>query len=504
MRNVGFVVSSVSLLMACGSGTSSPEATPSPTKPGAADGGPSPSGEVVGHAALPACDAGSARDVSGIVRDECGLFVAPGGTGTGARAAPLGAIGDAVAAARVQKKSAVFVCAGTYNESLTLAGSEPIRIFGGLACDTWTHGPQHAVTIKAKTSQGVRVDGLTIALEDLTLDSPDATQPGSFSAALFARNAQVKAQRVTFRAGRGAAGAIGVTGNNHFPALDGEYQGKVCACPLFGKSVGGAPGTSGQSPQVGGRGGAEPLQTTPPETSVSSKGGGVDCYPGYAGLPGRPAPGGAAGLAPVLVKEGWASAVGATGAHGFPGSGGGGAGGSTQTEPIGNPPIGFRFLSGGGGACGGCGGAGGGGGSGGGASLGIVSIDSTLTLGNSTIMASEGGAGGAGAVGQPGQGGGTGATSVCSYIEGRSKGGDGGNGGAGGGGGGGAGGPSIGIAYIGTAPSLDNASVTDEVATHPAIQIGRAGAGGAGGVNGAGIPSGAAGLAGTAFAVKRF
>ena len=105
---------------------------------------------------------------------------------------------------------------------------------------------------------------------------------------------------------------------------------------------------------------------------------------------------------------------------------------------------------------GGCGGDGGGGGIGGGASVALLSWQSSVLLAGCTLTARRGGAGGRGGnahVGGIGQRGGMGGESDRDKNVGvGGDGGDGGNGGNGGDGAGGSGGPSIALYWAGTMP----------------------------------------------------
>jgi hypothetical protein len=92
-----------------------------------------------------------------------------------------------------------------------------------------------------------------------------------------------------------------------------------------------------------------------------------------------------------------------------------------------------------------------------------MSIQSTLVIESSQIIATNGGPGGTGAAGQQGGAGGTiggagGNTGGLANLKPGCAGGRGGNGGSGGIGGNGVGGHSIGIAYTGTAPTVDSAT----------------------------------------------
>jgi hypothetical protein len=138
--------------------------------------------------------------------------------------------------------------------------------------------------------------------------------------------------------------------------------------------------------------------------------------------------------------------AGRGGHYGHSGGGGGGSRASASSHGAG----------GGGGGAGGCGGEAGAAGRGGGSSLGIVSLNATLTLGDGvTVTVGSGGAGGAGGMGQLGSwagfegDGGTAGGTVVDACDG----GSGGAGGHGGNGGGGRGGHAVGIAYVGAEPA---------------------------------------------------
>ncbi len=191
----------------------------------------------------------------------------------------------------------------------------------------------------------------------------------------------------------------------------------------------------------------------------------------------------------ILSQSGWMPGSGSPGDDGKPGQGGGGGGNGRLSSG-----------SGGGGGCGGCGGAGGKPGQGGGASIALLSFQSSITLAGCSLdgrrlrerrqqvetpkpdkRRAHGHADRIGNLGGcPGGAGGAGA---------------GGNGGQGG-----PGGLSLGIGYVGTPPTIDGAVVT-QASTHSGITIGAPGAGGAGGLRGASAmnstgPAGALGASG--------
>ncbi len=150
-----------------------------------------------------------------------------------------------------------------------------------------------------------------------------------------------------------------------------------------------------------------------------------------------------------IEDETWYIQPGQSGEPGRPGQGaGGGAGGDHQNDGIGG--------GGGGGGAGGCGGEGGKPGQPGGVSIGALLINSTISMLNVTINASDGGRGGVGGVGGLGGfggGGGRSADGTNSALPGK-PGGIAGNGGQGGQGSPGAGGLSVAL-YCDEASKLE-------------------------------------------------
>jgi hypothetical protein len=417
------------------------------------------------------------------IADTYGVFVAASGAdnGAGSAASPLRTIAEGVAAAQRAGKFKVFVCQGRYGESLALGGTHgDISIYGGLGCIagwSWTGG---LVDVAAPTSlAALRIDPTTnpVTVEDLSLTAidavgQDASGAGNSAIAAWASGATVTFRRVTFFAGKGADGAPGKEGalRPNYPAsqpaappgLPFTYApfalgaGGVNPCVFDAASsqggLGGAPGdrvaTAGYP---GGGGSSAPSSPLASQSSINNGVGGLpsaDCQPAAgAGHPGANGLWGAAGaMAPTygtLFPGGWVPTSGQFGGDGSPGQGGGGGAG----EPF-SPSA--AIFGGAGGGAGGCGGTGGGGGQGGGASFALVSLQSSVTLFSSTLIASDGGQGGTGGPGQAGQAGGMGGSGSCSGA-----GGPGGNGAGGSGGGGGTGGLSVALAYQGTLPTYD-------------------------------------------------
>lgn len=420
-----------------------------------------------------ACDAGADSavkppDVSGggcdsslpvaqggcAVTDEDGVFVslsaALGGDGT--KALPFRTIQAGVDAAKNGKPN-VYVCAGTYDEHVTVAmNAAGVALHGGFACDTWAAG--NAKTAIAPSTKGLalRVDASPAVVEGFALSATDgdAMTPGDSSVvALINGAAGMTFRRASIAAGKGSAGATGTTdttdpgmaanGNDATgPITPGAML--VCKC-----DNGGGTGGAGGWVSTPGMAGA-PVYGGPP---VSTPGmlGAPSCSAGGAGNAGGNGPDGAAGAGAtslgVLSAQGWAPAAGSPGTEGKIGGGGGG-GGNTYAQG-----------ASGGGACGGCGGHGGGGGGGGGASIGVIALNSLVRLQSTTVTTQAAGDGGPGGMGQKGQTGGKGGKNMGGTA---CVGGDGGSGGAGGVGGGGAGGVSIGVAWVGMPPNVDPAS----------------------------------------------
>lgn len=298
-----------------------------------------------------------------------------------------------------------------------------------------------------------------------------------------------------------AAGATGCTGggggNGSFTGRGGS-GGSGCGSGRRG-SGGGGGGNDGCGSGGSGSSGGTGL------SAGGSGGSGANCFlacidsfwGNQAGRGGNTTSstsgtGGSAGAgapaAPGSIGQTWSVQNGTSGGAGVDGAGGGGGGG-------------------GGGACASAGGGGGGGGGGaagtagtgfgygGGGSFGVYAHGSTVTVQNSTITASAGGAGGngqPGGNGGPGGTGGQGGSKECCEAGGGGGGGGGSGGGGGGGGGGGAGGPSFSV-FVAGSGSLTQVGTNTLVAA-TAASGGTGGAAGSGGGLGfgGGVPINAA------------
>jgi len=448
-----------------------------------------------------------------------GIYVATTGDDTheGTHARPLKTIGAAMIAAR-SAGSDVYVSAGSYNESVTLA--DGVSLFGGFDPSTWERDtfkssvtPLYTTTIQGGT---IAVDGNAvngIVVDGLTITSANATTGGDGSYGVRLINSTVELKNCIITAGNGAAGLNGSTiekagnGGQGGTGADGIDD---CGCSLAdvisgdcneyvaggagsasgigsgggngGNGINGENGSAGNnglfgSLTLGGGGGAG---GTYGYTQVIELQSATDGSPGSDGLNGSVGTNGTGGSGGSITGSLWFTSIGVNGGNGQHGrgGGGGGAGGGQQvwTTPVpitGSLPI-FEYYGigngGGGGGAGGTGGTGGHGGGGGGASFGIFLNDSVVTITNCTITSGSGGGGGEGSNGgEGGDGGegGNGGNADTDEVGAGGHGGHGGKGGTGGHGGGGAGGPSFtiykggwssGIILSGSTPTLNHGS----------------------------------------------
>jgi hypothetical protein len=388
------------------------------------------------------------KDDPTCVSESLGIFVAPAPAGSdsnaGTKAAPVATLTKALQDAKTANKPFIFVCEGSYTESVDITQS--VSIWGGFKCADWTYVSTSVPKFTATKPDYVfylnSINNIVIA--DIALNAIDGT-PGSGQASVgaFVTTSQnVVLERLVIRAGKGADGANGGTNNYMFAdagalrgndaiGIDGGAENKV-VCPAGDTTVGGAGGYGNGStgadglPALGGGKGGQ-------LAACNSGGGGGDGNPATAASNAL----GAADLG-TLDATGWHASSGKPGPNGSAGQGGGGG-------------LGFSNGGGGGGGAGGCGGVGGGAGAGGGGSIALLVFTSTIACSGLTLTSLAAGAGGAGATGQAGGSGGAhgnGAGTACA-------GGNGGSGGKGGAGGGGAGGVSVGVLWKGTEPQLD-------------------------------------------------
>jgi len=427
-----------------------------------------------GSAAAPAgCDLSKEpKDSPACVSDAVGFFVdATKGddAAAGTREAPFRTISKAVSA--VGDKSRVFVCGGSYPESVQITHTS--KVYGGFACDTWVYNASIRVDVApANVGAPLLVNGANdVEIGDLFFRAQPGTPAARGSVAAIVSNSQnVRFVRGGLTAGAGVKGADGTLAAFTFPAAvttPGGSIGPLPPSPAKGLTVtcpGGATSTGGN----GGNGGG----AAPTAGLHAGVGGAAGGKPGTAGAGGQVgAPGAALAVVngALVVKDGTAGGSGGVG-----GGGGGGTGSTTAAQDT--------YYGGGAGGVGGCGGAGGGGGGTGGYSIALASIDALVSLDGTVCEAATAGDGGNGATSQAGQ---PGATGGKAPVVKNNDGGDGGAGGAGGAGGGGAGGVSAAIAwYMGSAP-IHTGGVKLTFSSTPAK-------GGAGGGSGA-TPNGTSG-----------
>jgi hypothetical protein len=470
---LGALVGTTALVMACSVGTDCDFGLcQGPVVGNAGDGGGD--GPVISAA----CDLKkSPKESPACVDDGAGIFVdaskgKPDAKGT--KLEPLATIASAISKAISTKHQRVYVCDGTYVESLKITSA--VSIYGGFDC-TWVVGAGGKPKVVPSKGTAIAVSSVKeqIVIQDIeAVGSSDPNVKGSSAIGALIAHSNVVFRNVSITAGPGQPGAKGLGRSNYMAAAaagsnaSGSTAGdrKTCTCADATTSTGGH-GTEGTGTSV------EDGKSQPPVLAANANSGASTatmCGPGTIGANGDPDGVGEPMASPgTIVETGWdIGRLGGTGKNGHPGQGGGGGGAKTTPQ-----------SAGGGGGCGGCGGAGGAAGFNGGASIAIVSFDSTLTLDASRVASGTGGQGGAGGDGQSGQPGGQGGVGAAC------DGGTGGIGAGGSGGSGGAGGDSIGLAWTGTIEPTVTASET------------QTGAGGAGGdPGGAGTGTGKPGNAG--------
>lgn len=385
--------------------------------------------------------------------DELAVFVAPDGDddARGTSAEPLGTLGAALEHARASNKI-VAACRGAFEEPLAIAGRARVEIYGGLDCEHgWVPRAGERTLVAPAAGPGLVIEDADarVIVEGFAFQSRTPTAAGEHSiAARIARSRDVRLRDVTLAADDGADGAAGESIGFTWPmdSRDGSAArnaagGDACSrsCPDGSVTIGGA-GGDGDLDAAGN--GSSARNGEPGAPPLGGGLGGVvsaECGTGAGRNGGSPDPlvaasGTGARTIGELDERGWHSAAGDPGANGGAAQGGGGGCGGVR-------------AGGGGGGCGGCGGKGGGAGQGGGASIGLLSIDSTVWLEAVTVTAGDGGKGGDGAPGQSGELGGYGGNQWS--PGGACPGGRGGAGGTGGTGGGGAGGISVGVLTLG-------------------------------------------------------
>ncbi len=428
--------------------------------------------------APPDCDlTKDPKDSPSCIDDGVGVFVSPTGNeaNPGTKALPVKTL--ATALTKLGGKPRIYMCEGNYPGSVEIKTG--VAIYGALKCD-WTAGGARPVIQADKPAFGLQLEAANISLIDIEVDGADGVADGESSVGVFANAASGAAlTRVKVIAGNGKNGKPGNTGSNYTavaqsdPSIAGKNASGITgggphACTLCTdnkNSVGGGGGNGASSPSDGSDGSPNLNGVNPIDGKGGAKDIGIGCGNGHKGPTGDAGVPATSYIALASLTTAWIPTAGTSGNNAGPAQGGGGGGGGID--------LGNTIGGGGGGGCGGCGGAGGTGGTGGGASIGLLSVSSGITVTSSEITTKQAGNGGPGAAGQAGQAGGfSGASSAPGC-----NGGSGGNGGLGGSGSGGAGGLSAPIVFKGTAPTID-------IATTGKLTPGTKGTKGAGGTPG--------------------
>jgi hypothetical protein len=508
-------------LMGCGifgsEDTSTPPAAAAPAPPGT-----DPAASTDGGLPEGAPPASVGTPMPNELTNEFGVFVtataAAGGDGT--KEHPLATISAGIERVK-DLKLRVYVCAGTYAESLTLVNA--VSVIGSLACDggVWTTGGGRSI-VNAPTSPAMRAKDITLTtrFDGLDVNAPAGTAASPNSIGLIAQNATMltvaNTKLVSSKAFDGADGTdgvqltLGASANGHNGAAAGGPFALAPFSPIprqpgAAGGVGACVGAPGHDGVSGGQGGTGSTQ----DCKASVVGGNtvyiwnlVDLSydrsnavpqpsgPGIAGTDGTSA----STIGSFSTVDGYAPAGGSAGGDGSPGKGGtGGSAGPLWGTPGDASNVGtYRIgASGPGGGAGGCPGLAGAPGTGGGASVAaLVFASPGLAFTTVELVAGDGGRGGKGAFGSLELGGGAPGT----FPSGATAGTAGSLGGRAGYSGNGAGGPSIALASTGGA-----VAVAPDTHTTPGV----AGAGVAARTNAGGVTIPAS-VAGPAMPVFQF
>lgn len=399
----------------------------------------------------------------------------------GTQASPCKTITKGLAIAVKESRSYLLVAQGIYNEDLVLKNG--VGIYGGYA-NSWQRNESLITEIKAKSPAGITASGIDkpTVVDFLTIRGKDGGQ-GQTSYAFTARDCTqaLKLSNLHIIAGNGGNGQNGtpatpgnIDGNNGKDGEDGG-DGGVSTCDANGGHGGIADkcksqdGETAENGAPGGEAGHKDCSCKKKDGHNGSNGNNGD-NGDDARAPNQP-------LGRIDSSRGWVGMSGGNGENGKngQGGGGGGSGGSTKCK-IGFNTIICRGGPGGGGGAGGCGGPGGAGGQAGGGSFGVLLINASITINDSSVNLGKAGNGGDGTKGLDGgkggkEGDGSGPPFGCGMSTGKGgNGGDGGHGGKGGAGAGGCGGVAVGIGWQGQTP----------VIRHVSYSGGKAGTGGNG------------------------
>lgn len=359
----------------------------------------------------------------------------------------------------------ILLASGTYNISAAVVLRSGVQLYGGYGPDFSTRSNTPATFISS-ARHALEARNLTAPtqLNRLAFRTTNRSVPGDWTAAVVVVSSgnHLQMSRVEIEAGRGADGIPGDVGGNGgtgavgAPGVDAAGGGGGGS----GNARGGA-GAAGRNRTVGAAGGNATVFV---EGGCGAGGAGS----GSAGMgcgDGDPRAGGtgAAGCSGAVGSIGtgasgtgsqtggiWTPSTASAGGPGTVGGGGGGggAGGGENCREFGICIYCGTGRGGGGGGGGGSGGGGGRAGTSGGASIGVILVNSTVTMQDVNIFTNgggNGGRGGNGGAGGSGGAGGDGASNSDNKEGNGGRGGSGGTGGAGGCGGGGAGGPSVGV-----------------------------------------------------------
>ena len=459
MKRSPFSVVLALAVVSCGTFSSSSDETPAPAvEPGADPGKEAPPPEPV--TGVPG---------ENELTEQFGVFVVEGGAqgAPGTRAEPLGSVQAAIDKAKANFRR-VYVCAGTFNEALTMVSG--VSVIGGYGCASSKWSPSDKRTrVVAPTSPALQARNIDrpTRIDGLDVVAPAGTADARSSIAFIAEKASSLAvARSEFRAGPGANGAPGTTpaaathtaspnGAGHIPEVDPcSLPGvAVASCiangpaPRPGPAGGVATCSAGPQPEAGGAGGGGAVFKNVANTwTLQLTGAARGVRTGAAGADGAR---GASAAAGTISAGGFTPGDGTKGGDG--GAGFGGSGGAALVEirwPLRDSE--WRWAStGGSGGAGGCAGLAGTPGTGGGASIALISVDSSaMKLEAVALIAAAGGDGAPGTFGsEPSDGGAFGASLTTPAAE------PGGRGGRAGISGSGAGGPSIALAHTGGAPA---------------------------------------------------
>jgi len=135
------------------------------------------------------CTPGATPAKGGCITATDSLFVSMGGTdkpGYGTMEKPYATVG--YAASKLGKNTAIYVCNGTYSDTIVLDAA--VSVYGGLTCaaGTWTYVATTFSTITGKTpSYAIEINAgsATVDVEDLQFVGLDAVVAGGSSVAVW-------------------------------------------------------------------------------------------------------------------------------------------------------------------------------------------------------------------------------------------------------------------------------------------------------------------------------